>query len=215
MVLLGLSQAEAVNTLLQTDIQQQDRDDYITEETDGWPINDLRFKSAEELASSMEMFSIFLFELLIIITEIYSFLATLLVMYIASAISAIYALSSYCLLCGIFRSWSALLLPWLIVDMVGVLLTMDLMLLFSHGCSVVAYLGGPTNYWVMCGAILCFNFFNWIIIHAYYSTLKKIHECAVIAIPCPCPTASATPPYYYQRPPGLKDSMLLGYPSLA
>lgn len=133
--------------------------------------------------------------------------ATLLVMYAASAVSAIYALSSFCLMFGITRNRSELLLPWLIVDMVGVLLTMDLMLLFSHGCSVISFIGGIINYWILCGAILAFDIVTWFIVHAYYLTLcrmKKLNECAVIPIPCPAA------PHYYQRPPNYneKDAML-------
>lgn len=137
-------------------------------------------------------------------------------MYTASAISVIYAVSSFCLLFGVTRSRSApwLLLPWLIVDMVGVLLTMDLMLVFSHGCTVIDFIGGMTHYWMLCGAILAFDIFTWFIVHAYYLTLcrmKKLNECAVIPIPCPAA------PYYYQRPPSYneKDAMLAGICSSA
>lgn len=129
-------------------------------------------------------------------------------MYTASAISAIYALSCFCLMFGIMRNRSELLLPWLIVDMVGVLLTMDLMLLFSHGCSVVSMMGGITNYWILCGAILTFDIFTWFIVHSYYlisCRIKKLTESAVIPIPCPAA------PYYYQSPSYTdKDAMLVG-----
>lgn len=67
-------------------------------------------------------------------------------MYTASGISAIYALSSFFLLFGITRNRSELMLPWLIVDMIGLLLTMDLMFLFSHGCSIIDFIGGMRNY---------------------------------------------------------------------
>lgn len=214
-MLLGLSHAEEMDSILQADMEQQDREDYITKDMDGLPINEFRFKSATELASS-ELGRVICHPHLLILSFPCLCPATMLVMYTASAISAIYALSSFCLLFGVTRSRSDpwLLLPWLIVDMVGVLLTMDLMLLFSHGCTIVDFIGGITNYWVLCGAVLAFDIFTWFIVHAYYLTLcrmKKLNECAVIPIPCP------SQPYYYQRPPQYneKDAMLMGLSSPA
>lgn len=51
-MLLGLSHAEEMDSILQADMEQQDREDYITKDMDGLPINEFRFKSATELASS-------------------------------------------------------------------------------------------------------------------------------------------------------------------
>lgn len=141
-------------------------------------------------------------------------------MYTASAISCIYALSSFFLLFGITRNRPQLMLPWLIVDMVGVLLTMDLMFLFSHGCSIIEMIGGLRSYWTLCGAILAFDIFTWFIIHAYYVTLcrmKKLNECAVIPIPCAAPgTFFGKSPYSYQHHfNNEKSDVLLGVTSSA
>lgn len=141
-------------------------------------------------------------------------------MYTAFAISCIYALSSLFLLFGITRNRPQMMLPWLIVDMVGVLLTMDLMFLFSHGCSIMEFIGGSRNYWFICGAILTFDIFTWFIIHAFYLTLcrmKKLNECAVIPIPCPAPGAflGKSPYSSYQHHFSEKNEMLMGITSSA
>lgn len=57
LVLLGLAHAEEMDSILQVDMaEHQDREDYYITDMDihssGLPINDLRFKSASELASS-------------------------------------------------------------------------------------------------------------------------------------------------------------------
>lgn len=52
LVLLGLSHAEEMDAILRVDMEQQDREDYITQDIHGLPINEFRFKSASELASS-------------------------------------------------------------------------------------------------------------------------------------------------------------------
>lgn len=67
-------------------------------------------------------------------------------MYTASAIASIYALSSLCLIFGITHNKSEFILPWLVVDMIGVLLTIDVMFYFSHGCAIIDFVGGSRNY---------------------------------------------------------------------
>lgn len=57
LVLLGLSHAEEMDAILRVDMEQQDREDYITQDIHGLPINEFRFKSASELASSEYLIS--------------------------------------------------------------------------------------------------------------------------------------------------------------
>lgn len=52
-VLLGLSHAEEMDSILEVEMaEHHDREDYITEDIHGLPINEFRFKSATELVSS-------------------------------------------------------------------------------------------------------------------------------------------------------------------
>lgn len=52
-VLLGLSHAEEMDSILEVEMaENHDREDYITEDIHGLPINEFRFKSATELVSS-------------------------------------------------------------------------------------------------------------------------------------------------------------------
>lgn len=121
----------------------------------------------------------------------------------ASAVACVYGISTLCLVYGLRRNRSELLLPWLIVDMIGILLIMDLMILFSHGSTIKTFVGGPTNYWLVCAAVISFDVLIWLVVHAYYLMLcrmKKMKECAVITIP-----------YFRQLPPTApaeKDAML-------
>ena len=132
-------------------------------------------------------------------------------MYTASVTLAIYALSCFCLLFGVIRMRSELCLPWLIVTMIGLLLTMDLMVL--HCNTIVQAVGGITNYWIICGLIVSFDVLIWLCVHTYYRTLcrmKKLHECAVIPIPC---AATAPTYYHHQLNSNEKEAMLVGLSS--
>lgn len=52
LVLLGLSHAEEMDSILRVDMEREDQEDYITQDMHGPPSNELRFKSAAELAAS-------------------------------------------------------------------------------------------------------------------------------------------------------------------
>lgn len=51
-VLLGLAHAEEVDSILRADMAIHERESYITQDFHGLPINELRFQSAADLASS-------------------------------------------------------------------------------------------------------------------------------------------------------------------
>lgn len=81
---------------------------------------------------------------------------TLILLYVASGIAGIYLISSLGLLIGTLRNRVNFLIPWLILDLVGIMLTIALMILLS--CGLYEFVGGQMQY---C-EFYCIYIFRWI-----------------------------------------------------
>lgn len=143
------------------------------------------------------------------------FSVTLILLYIATAIATIYLFSCIGLFFGTLKNRAELMLPWLVLDLIGFLLTIAL-LIMSSGYIVVDIVGPfiyckISNFYPafqelnfrftgsFCCSILLFDIVIWFVVHAFYLTLckmKKLNESAMIPIP-PCPPPNSTIPKYY------------------
>lgn len=80
-----------------------------------------------------------------------TFLVTLVILYIGTAISAIYLLSCLGLLIGTLRNRSELMLPWLILDSIGAILVLAVMVAAANSeFNVLYYSGGEIQYCKTC-----------------------------------------------------------------
>lgn len=107
-MLLGLAHAEEMSCVLSADIQDQKERQLEYEfptNSNGETLNEIRFKSASQLAS-----------------------VTLFMLYVGTTIASFYLISTLALLVGTLRSRCEYMLPWLILDFIGVILVMAIMI---------------------------------------------------------------------------------------
>ncbi|XP_055608470.1 uncharacterized protein LOC129755820 [Uranotaenia lowii] len=186
-MLLGLAHAEEMSAILGADIaDQKEREEYIYVPTNakGETMNQLRFKTAANLAS-----------------------VTLCMLYIGTTLATIYVLSCLGLLIGTLRNRHELFIPWMVVDFFGTLICASIMI--AVGYNKMAYqLVGKWQYWGFCFVMTSFNLVIWSVVRLFYKNLAhmtKLREVAVVAIPCPAPgsvipkNCSAAAPYHYRK----------------
>lgn len=118
-----------------------------------------------------------------------SFSVTLVILYIGTAISAIYLLSCLGLLVGTLRNRSELMLPWLILDSIGAILVFAVMVAAANSeFNVLYYTGGEIQYWIFCAIMTVFNLMIWCIVFTFYQSIRhisKMRQMAMSAIPMP------------------------------
>uniref|UniRef100_A0A336LTB6 CSON000734 protein n=1 Tax=Culicoides sonorensis TaxID=179676 RepID=A0A336LTB6_CULSO len=188
-MLLGLVHAEEMSTILSADIadhKEQEEYYFIPTLSTGESLNTVRFKSASHLA-----------------------FVTLVILYIGTSISVIYLLSCLGLLIGTLRKRAELMLPWLILDSIGAILVLAVMVAAANSeFNVLYYSGGEIQYWIFCGIMTTFNLVIWLIVQAYYKTLRQMNKMRhVAAVPIPMPPVPRNDkiPYHYR-----KENMYLG-----
>lgn len=125
---------------------------------------------------------------------------TLIILYIGTAISAIYLLSCLGLLVGTLRNRSELMLPWLLLDSVGAILVLAVMVAAANSESnnVLYYSGGEIQYWIFCFVMTVFNVIIWTIVFIFYKNLRqiaKLRQMAGVAIPLPGSVNERQNPY--------------------
>ncbi|XP_058451418.1 uncharacterized protein LOC131430435 [Malaya genurostris] len=179
-MLLGLAHAEEMSAILGADIaDQKEREEYIFLPTNarGETMNQLRFKSAANLAS-----------------------VTLCMLYIGTTLATIYVFSCLGLLIGTLRNRHEFFIPWMVVDLFGTLISASIMI--AVGYNKVAYcVIGKWQYWGFCVVMIAFNLVIWMVVRMFYKNLAhmtKLREVAVVAIPCPSP-GSKPVPYHYRK----------------
>lgn len=124
-MLLSLSHAEEMTTILGADIEdQRERQEYLDLPTNskGESLNQIRFNTASHLAS-----------------------VTLIMLYIGTAVASIYLLSCLGLLIGTVKNRSELLLPWLVLDLIGALLVVSVAIVGSND-QIFQYTGGKIQF---------------------------------------------------------------------
>ncbi|XP_055638323.1 uncharacterized protein LOC129776611 [Toxorhynchites rutilus septentrionalis] len=178
-MLLGLAHAEEMIAILEVDIaEQKEREEYVYIPTNakGETMNQLRFKSAANLAS-----------------------ITLCMLYIGTTLAAIFVLSCLGLLIGTLRNRHEFFIPWMVVDFFGTLISASIMI--AVGYHKVGYcIIGKWQYWAFCVVMTAFNIVIWLVVRMFYKNLvhmTKLREVAVVAIPCPSPGAGKQIPYHY------------------
>ncbi|KAL1380065.1 hypothetical protein pipiens_014474 [Culex pipiens pipiens] len=193
-MLLGLAHAEEMSTILGADIaDQKEREEYVYIPTNakGETMNQMRFKSAANLAS-----------------------VTLCMLYIGTTLATIYVLSCLGLLIGTLRNRHEFFIPWMVVDFFGTLISASVMI--AVGYNKMAYcVIGKWQYWGFCAVMVAFNVVVWLVVRMFYKNLvhmTKLREVAVVAIPYPSPgtaagataanggkNPSSAVPYHYRR----------------
>lgn len=124
-MLMGLAHAEEMRTILGIDIaDQKEREDYyeVVTNAKGESLNQIRFKSASHLASF-----------------------TLLILYIGTVVASVNLFSSLGLFIGVFKNKTELMLPWLVLDMLGVVIILAIMIFVANG-TFVCFVGGQWQY---------------------------------------------------------------------
>ncbi|CAD7082428.1 unnamed protein product [Hermetia illucens] len=183
-MLMGLAHAEEMRTILGIDIaDQKEREDYyeVVTNAKGESLNQIRFKSASHLASF-----------------------TLLILYIGTVVASVNLFSSLGLFIGVFKNKTELMLPWLVLDMLGVVIILAIMIFVANG-TFVCFVGGQWQYMSLCVAFILFDIIIWYTIYCYYISIRQIRkltEIATVAIPCPPPGSI---PFHYR-----KENMYLG-----
>lgn len=183
-MLLGLAHAEEMKTILGIEIaDQKEREDYyeVVTNAKGESLNQIRFKSATSLATFTSS-----------------------ILYVGTTIASINLFSSLGLFIGVFKNRMEFMLPWLILDFIGIFLLVAIMITVSEE-SFVCYVGGPLQYWFFCTGFVLFDILIWLTVFNFYISLRemrKLTEIATVAIPCPPPGAI---PFQYRR-----ENMYLG-----
>lgn len=113
------------------------------------------------------------------------------ILYIGTAISAIYLLSCLGLLIGTLRNRPEIILPWLILDAIGAVLIFAIMFAAANSeFNVLYYSGGEIQYWIFCFVMTLFNLMIWLIVFTFYQSIRqvaKLQHLAAVAIPMPGP----------------------------
>ncbi|XP_031626568.1 uncharacterized protein LOC116342905 [Contarinia nasturtii] len=168
LVCLGLIHAKQMSRLLLIDrLDQKEREEYYeTPKIHGVSANDIRFLEAEKLVNY-----------------------TLILLYTATALAAVYALCTLGLLIGVIKRRCELILPWIIFQsIVCVLCAMTLFVAYACPSDFFARYMGTAYFcrWMISLLTLFINMLCLILVLRYYKglkMLKRLTEEVVIPIP--------------------------------
>ncbi|XP_055544264.1 uncharacterized protein LOC129729597 [Wyeomyia smithii] len=189
-MLLGLAHAEEMTAILGADIaDQKEREEYVYLPTNakGETMNQLRFKSAANLAS-----------------------VTFCMLYIGTTLATIYVVSCLGLLVGTLRNRHEFFIPWMVVDFFGTLVAASIMIAVGYNKMTYCVIG-KWQYWGFCAVMTAFNLVIWMVVRMFYKNLvlmTKMREIAVVAIPCPSPGTKQVPYHYRKENMHLSDGGL-------